>query len=131
VRENDTIVVDKLELTDSNYTADKVLLIAEEDGTNTLVGKPYIKGATVSFNVVTDFQKGEKIRVLKFKRKNRYQRIIGFRPKAVAAKKTDTEEAPKKEAKTPATKKEAVKKTSVVKKETVKKTTPAKKVAAK
>jgi large subunit ribosomal protein L21 len=146
VRENDTIVVDKLELTDSNYTADKVLLIAEEDGTNTLVGKPYIKGATVSFNVVTDFQKGEKIRVLKFKRKNRYQRIIGFRPhqtvlevksiagsasKAVAAKKTDTEETPKKEAKAPATKKEAVKKTSVVKKETVKKTTPAKKVAAK
>jgi len=36
VREGDTIVVDKLELEDTaSYTADKVLLIAEEDGTQT------------------------------------------------------------------------------------------------
>lgn len=122
VRENDTLIVDKLELTDSNYTAEKVLLISEEDWTNTIVGKPFIKGASVNFNVVTDFQKWEKIRVLKFKRKNRYQRVIWFRPhqtvlevkqimgggtKVAAAKKTDTEEAPKKEAKTPVAKKEA------------------------
>ncbi|MBP7007513.1 hypothetical protein KBB05_02005 [Patescibacteria group bacterium] len=30
----------------------------------------------ITFDVVTDAQKGEKIRVTKFKRKNRYQRII-------------------------------------------------------
>jgi large subunit ribosomal protein L21 len=56
------------------------LLIAEEDGSSVTVGSPYVAGATVSFDVVTDFQKGEKVRVVKFKRKNRYQRTIGFRP---------------------------------------------------
>lgn len=80
VREGDTIVVDKLELESSTFVADKVLLTAEEDGSSTVVGKPYVANTTVTFDVVTDFQKGEKIRVLKFKRKNRYQRIIGFRP---------------------------------------------------
>ncbi len=130
VRENDTLIVDKLELTDSNYTATKVLLISEEDGTNTIVGKPFITGASVAFNVVTDFQKWEKIRVLKFKRKNRYQRVIWFRPHQTvlevkkiigggtkaAAKKADIEEAPKKEAKTPAVKKESAPKKVVAKK---------------
>lgn len=80
VREDDTIVVDKLELTDSSYTAEKVLLVAEEDGSNVTIWSPYIEGMGVVFDVITDFQKGEKVRVLKFKRKNRYQRIIWFRP---------------------------------------------------
>ncbi|MCX6824366.1 MAG: bL21 family ribosomal protein [candidate division SR1 bacterium] len=30
--------------------------------------------------MVSKNQKGDKIRVIKFKRKNRYQRTIGFRP---------------------------------------------------
>jgi len=37
VREGDTIVVDKLELEESTFIADKVLLTAEEDGSNTVV----------------------------------------------------------------------------------------------
>ena len=120
VREGDTIVVDKLELEGASYVADKVLLVAEEDGSSTVVGKPYVNNMSVNFDVVTDFQKGEKIRVLKFKRKNRYQRVIGFRPfqtvllvtaiwsgaKKTSAKKTESAEvsvtaevAPKKETK--------------------------------
>lgn len=105
VREGDTIVVDKLELDSASYVADKVLLIAEEDWSSTVVGKPYVANMAVHFDVVTDFQKGEKVRVLKFKRKTRYQRVIGFRPfqtvlqvtsigqggsKPKAAKKTDS-----------------------------------------
>ncbi len=80
VRQDDTIVVDKLELEGATYTTDKVLLIADEEGTSVTLGAPYVANTQVNFDVVTDFQKGEKIRVLKFKRKNRYQRIIGFRP---------------------------------------------------
>ncbi len=80
VREGDQIVVDKLELEWSEFVADKVLLVAEEDGSTVHVGNPTVAGASVTFDVVVDFQKGEKTRVLKFKRKNRYQRIIGFRP---------------------------------------------------
>lgn len=88
VREGDEIVVDKLELESTEFVADKVLLIAEEDGSHVVVGKPTIAWTTVSFDVVTDFQKGEKTRILKFKRKNRYQRIIGFRPHQTVLKVT-------------------------------------------
>ncbi|MFA7284584.1 MAG: 50S ribosomal protein L21 [Candidatus Absconditabacterales bacterium] len=131
VREGDTIVVDKLELEDTaSYTADKVLLIAEEDGTQTQLGAPYIDQAQVVFDVVTDFQKGEKIRVLKFKRKNRYQRIIGFRPHqtVLLATKigTDGKKATKKVEKIETIEKTAIQEVAVapkkeVKKETVKK----------
>ncbi len=51
----------------------------EEDGSHVAVGTPVLTGVTVSAeNVGTE--KGEKIRVLKFRRKNRYERNIGFRP---------------------------------------------------
>lgn len=43
------------------------------------VGAPTLSGVTVTAeNLGTE--KGEKIRVLKFRRKNRYERNIGFRP---------------------------------------------------
>lgn len=80
VRENDEIIVDLLELESTTYVCDQVLLVAEEDGSKTIIGKPTVPNTIVTFDVVTDAQKGEKIRVTKFKRKNRYQRIIWFRP---------------------------------------------------
>lgn len=57
VRPDDTIVVDKLELESSTFVADKVLLVAEEDGSSVTVGAPYVTGMSVTFDVVTDFQK--------------------------------------------------------------------------
>ncbi len=80
VREGDEIVVDLLELESSTYVCDNVLLVAEEEWGKTQVGNPTVDGMVITFDVVTDAQKGEKIRVTKFKRKNRYQRIIWFRP---------------------------------------------------
>ena len=76
VREHDEIIVDLLELESTTYVCDQVLLVAEEDGSKTIIGKPTVPNTIVTFDVVTDAQKGEKIRVTKFKRKNRYQRII-------------------------------------------------------
>lgn len=43
------------------------------------VGTPLLSGVTVTAEN-NGTAKGEKINVLKFKRKNRYERNIGFRP---------------------------------------------------
>ena len=59
--------------------ADKVLALFDEKGTEVKIGIPYVSGAQVEFEVGTT-QKGEKIRILKFKRKTRYARLKGFRP---------------------------------------------------
>ncbi|HMY80984.1 MAG TPA: 50S ribosomal protein L21 [Candidatus Absconditabacterales bacterium] len=123
VRNGDQLVVDKLELESSTYVCDHVLLVAQEDGSMVTVGKPYVAGMNVSFDVITDFQKGEKTRVLKFKRKNRYQRIIGFRPHqtvlvVTAIGEHASEPKAKTESKKPATK--TVTKKTVTKKVTKK-----------
>lgn len=49
------------------------------EGRKVNVGAPYLDGACVTAQVVSH-QKGDKIHVLKFHRKNRYERNIGFRP---------------------------------------------------
>lgn len=58
---------------------DKVLALFDEKGAEVKVGAPYLFGAQVEFEVGAT-QKGEKVRVLKFKRKTRYARLKGFRP---------------------------------------------------
>ncbi|MCX6825545.1 MAG: 50S ribosomal protein L21 [candidate division SR1 bacterium] len=80
VQEGDTIVVDNVGLDEgAKTTIDNVLLAFDDKGDKVIVGAPYIAKAKVEC-VVSKNQKGEKIRVIKFKRKNRYQRTIGFRP---------------------------------------------------
>jgi large subunit ribosomal protein L21 len=59
-------------------TVDKVLLAFDDKGDKVILGTPYIAKAKVEC-IVAKNQKGDKIRVIKFKRKNRYQRTIGFR----------------------------------------------------
>ena len=73
------IVVDKIaDESAKKLDVDKVLLVFDEKGENVIVGKPFIDNAKVIFDVV-EFKKGDKIKVLKFKNKNRYQRIYGHR----------------------------------------------------
>ena len=80
VSEGAEIVVDNLGVAQSEkFVADKVLVAFSQDGKDVKVGKPTIEGATVEFEVGVT-QKGEKVQVLKFKRKNRYARLKGFRP---------------------------------------------------
>lgn len=80
VQEGDTITVDNVDLDEgAKMTIDTVLLAFDEKGEKVAVGTPYLAKATVEC-VVAKNQKWEKIRVIKFKRKNRYQRTIGFRP---------------------------------------------------
>jgi len=80
IREGDTITVDNVDLDEGvKITIDTVLLAFDDKGDKVIVGTPYIAKAKVEC-VVHKNQKGEKTRIIKFKRKNRYQRTIGFRP---------------------------------------------------
>jgi len=74
------IVVDKMDNEEGkDVDVTTVLALFDQDGNDVQIGKPYVPGAVVSAGV-KNHQKGEKIHVIKFKRKNRYQRKIGFRP---------------------------------------------------
>ena len=79
VQEGDTITVDNVDLDEGEkMTIDTVLLAFDDKGEKVIVGTPYLAKAKVEC-VVAKHQKGDKIRIIKFKRKNRYQRTIGFR----------------------------------------------------
>ena len=79
VQEGDTITVDNVDLDEGEkMTIDTVLLAFDDKGEKVIVGTPYLAKAKVEC-VVAKNQKGDKIRIIKFKRKNRYQRTIGFR----------------------------------------------------
>jgi len=56
---------------------DKVYLIAKSDS-DVAIGTPYVSGASVEAKVI-EHGKGEKIRVLKMKRRKRYRRVKGHR----------------------------------------------------
>lgn len=76
VFEGKEILVNKLSPDQINYD---VLLYKNGDGVR--VGKPMLDDVKVSFKVVNEEEKGEKIEVYKFKSKSRYRKHIGFRPK--------------------------------------------------
>lgn len=80
VQEGDIITVDNVDLDEGEkMTIDTVILAFDDKGDKVLVWAPYVAKAKVEC-VVSKNQKWDKIRVIKFKRKNRYQRTIGFRP---------------------------------------------------
>ncbi len=60
-----------------SITFDKVLLIAKTDD-DAVIGAPYVAGATVTATV-EEHGRGDKIRVLKFKRRKRYTKVQGHR----------------------------------------------------
>ncbi len=55
---------------------DKVLLV--DDGKDTTIGTPYIKGATVAAEIV-EIGRARKVLVMKYKQKSRYLRRNGHR----------------------------------------------------
>ncbi|MDD2536971.1 MAG: 50S ribosomal protein L21 [Candidatus Absconditabacteria bacterium] len=80
VSEGTELVVDNLSLAEGEkLDIDQVLALFDEAGTTVKVGAPTVEGAKVEATVGTT-QKGKKVQVVKFKRKNRYFRNRGFRP---------------------------------------------------
>lgn len=66
-------------------TFDKVLVVGEVGGT-AKVGKPYVKGASVTAEVVEPLVKGEKIYVYKFREKKGYRKKTGHRSRYTRVK---------------------------------------------
>lgn len=76
----DTIVVDQMEWKAwDKIDIDTVLTVFDEKWEKVVVWAPYVKGAKVSAEIV-EMKKWDKIKVLKFKRKTRYKKVIWFRP---------------------------------------------------
>lgn len=73
------IVVDFIDTDKDTFTDFTVLAIFDEAGQDVRVGAPELSGVKITADVVGS-GKGEKINVLKFHRKNRYERNKGFRP---------------------------------------------------
>lgn len=60
----------------STIELDNVLLIS--DGTNIKVGTPFIEGAKVSAKVI-GAHGGEKVKIVKFRRRKHHQKVTGHR----------------------------------------------------
>ncbi len=75
----DTITIEKLageHKKGDTISFDKVLLV--DNGTDTTIGTPYIDGAKVS-GEITVIGRAQKVVVLKYKQKSRYQKKNGHR----------------------------------------------------
>ena len=77
VEENQILTVDNLNVeADKALKSEEVLLVA--DGDKVTVGTPTVKGASVEYQVVKNYQ-GDKLKVFKYKSKSRYHKVQGFR----------------------------------------------------
>ncbi|MCY4154426.1 MAG: 50S ribosomal protein L21 [Gammaproteobacteria bacterium] len=77
VQEGDTLRVEKLDVEEgAELSLDEVLMVA--DGENISVGTPTVAGAAVAANVQAH-GRGEKIKVVKFKRRKHHHKQMGHR----------------------------------------------------
>lgn len=77
VQEGDEFLVDQLgkEAGEKFEVTDVLLVVNDQDRK---IGQPLVEKAKVSCELVSN-QKGEKIRVAKYKSKSRYRKVIGHR----------------------------------------------------
>lgn len=77
VKENQVLVIDRIE----GKEKDKLILtqvLLRDDGKELEIGKPFIKKAKVEAEILKH-DRGEKIRVARFKAKSKYRKVRGFR----------------------------------------------------
>ena len=79
IKTGETLKVEKLDAEPGkDVVFDNVLLLAKDDGSDVKIGTPYLDGVSIAATV-EEQGKAKKIRVVKFKRKVRYKRVIGHR----------------------------------------------------
>ncbi|OGH71943.1 MAG: 50S ribosomal protein L21 [Candidatus Magasanikbacteria bacterium RIFCSPLOWO2_02_FULL_43_22] len=79
VKSGETLRVEKLNIEDGKeFVFDKVLLTANEDGTDVKIGNPYLSDIVVKATVLAQ-GRAKKISVVKYKRKVRYHKVHGHR----------------------------------------------------
>ncbi len=76
VAEGQEVLVDKI-------GEDKVVadILLYKNGSDIKIGKPLVEDVKISFKILADEEKGEKIHVFKYKSKSRFRKHTGFRPK--------------------------------------------------
>jgi large subunit ribosomal protein L21 len=86
VKTGEVVKLEKLEgIVGDKVVFDKVLLTADEDGSNIKVGTPYVTGVTISATVEKQ-GKNRTVRVEKFKNKTRYHKVHGQRQRYTEVK---------------------------------------------
>ena len=79
VKTGSVLKVEKLPVAEGNkFVFDKVLLTADDDGSNVKIGTPYIDGAVVDA-MLEKQGKSRTVRTEKFKNKTRYHKARGTR----------------------------------------------------
>ena len=79
VKTGDALKIEKIKgEAGEDVVFDKVLLTAKDDGTDVKIGTPYLEGVTITAQVESQ-GRDKKIRVVKYKRKTIYKRVIGHR----------------------------------------------------
>ena len=77
VQEGEVLRLEKLEIaTGENVDFDKVLLVA--NGGDLKVGAPYVEGGRVTAEVLSH-GRGDKVRIIKFKRRKHHDKQMGHR----------------------------------------------------
>lgn len=86
VKTGSTLKIEKLPANvGEEVTFDKVLLTANDDGSNAKIGTPFIEGAAITATVEGQLR-NKKVRVVKYKRKVRYKKVYGHRQHVTKAK---------------------------------------------
>lgn len=78
VREGEKMRIEKIDAPEGGELSFEVLLLADDEGREVKVGRPFVAGAKVTAKV-TGHGLGEKTHVVKFKRKVRYHKNVGHR----------------------------------------------------
>lgn len=77
VSEGQVVRLEKLEVeTGAEIVFDKVLMVA--NGENIQVGAPFVEGATIKAEIV-EHGRGDKIKIVKFRRRKHYRKQQGHR----------------------------------------------------
>jgi large subunit ribosomal protein L21 len=77
VTEGQTIRVEKLE-SEKGSTIDMGDVLMVADGESVKIGTPFVEGSTVSAEV-TDHGRGDKVRIIKFRRRKHHRKQMGHR----------------------------------------------------
>ncbi len=91
VSQGDVIRVDLRDLSDEQTSIDfdRVLMVSGDEG-DPEIGTPHLEGAKVTADVLTEV-KGEKITIIKFKRRKNYRRKRGHRQRFLRVRITGIE----------------------------------------
>jgi large subunit ribosomal protein L21 len=78
VKEGQELKIEKIEKSDGDVLEFEALLVSDDEGNDTKIGTPKVKGAKVSAKVI-ETAKGKKVDIVKYKPKSRYRRKNGHR----------------------------------------------------